>query len=76
MEGKRGDLTDREMIPEAIVISELRLGSAIENEHQTGAKFLTVKTVITRREAAAKLKLMALNNEDLQPPWLEIGNPF
>ena len=56
--------------------SELRLGSAIENEHQTGAKFLTVKTVITRREAAAKLKLMALNNEDLQPPWLEIGNPF
>ncbi len=35
MEGKRGDFTDREMIPEAIVISELRLGSAIENEHQT-----------------------------------------
>jgi len=76
VEGKRGDFTDREMIPEAIVISELRLGSAIENEHQTWAKFLIVKTVVTRREAAAKLKLMALNNEDLQPLWLEIGNPF
>jgi len=37
---------------------------------------LIVKTVVTRREAAAKLKLMALNNEDLQPLWLEIGNPF
>jgi len=35
-----------------------------------------VKTVVTRREAAAKFKLMALNNEDLQPLWLEIGNPF
>ncbi len=35
-----------------------------------------MKTVVARREAAAKFKLMALNNEDLQPLWLEIGNPF
>jgi len=35
-----------------------------------------VKTVVTCREAAAKFKLMALNNEDLQPLWLEIGNSF
>jgi hypothetical protein len=35
-----------------------------------------VKTVVTRLEAAAKFKLMAFNNEDLQPLWLEIGNPF
>ncbi len=33
-----------------------------------------MKTVVTRREAAAKFKLMALNTEDLQPFWLEIGN--
>jgi hypothetical protein len=64
------------MIPEPIVISELRLGSDIENEHQTWAKFLIVKTVATRREAAAKFKLMALNNEDSQPFGLKLAIHF
>jgi len=35
-----------------------------------------VKTVVARREAAARFKLMALNNKDLPPLWLEIGNPI
>jgi hypothetical protein len=32
-----------------------------------------MKTVVTRREADAKFKLMALDDEDLQPLWLDIG---
>jgi len=32
-----------------------------------------MKTVVTRREAGAKFKLMAFDNGDLQPLWLEIG---
>jgi len=32
-----------------------------------------VKAVVTRREVGAKFKLMALDDENLQPLWLEIG---
>ena len=32
-----------------------------------------MKTVVTRREAGAKFKLMALDDENLQPLRLEIG---
>jgi len=32
-----------------------------------------MKTVVTRLEAGAKFKLMALDDEDLQPLWLELG---
>ena len=31
------------------------------------------ETVVTRLEAGAKFKLMALDDEDLQPLWLELG---
>ena len=65
MQGKRSAISPAlGSILEPIVISDVR------------GKFLIVKTVVTRREAAARFKLMALNNEDLQPLWLEIGNPI
>ncbi len=32
-----------------------------------------MKAVVTRREVGAKFKLMALDDENLQPLWLEIG---
>jgi len=35
-----------------------------------------MKTVVTRREAGTKFKLMAFDDGDLQPLWLEIGNSF